>query len=74
MNPAYLNHFLACLRFLSDFERALHFITREEAQKNQIDAVAQVKGGENDETHQGQQSEAEGIETGPPSPHEQDRQ
>jgi len=74
MNPAYLNQFLACLRFLSDFERALHFITREEAQKNQIDAVAQAKGGENDETHQGQQSEAEGIETGPSSPHEQDRQ
>jgi len=74
MNPTYLNQFLACLRFLSDFERALHFITREEAKMNQIEAVNQVKGGEINETHAGQQSETEGTETGPPSPHEQDRQ
>ena len=74
MNPAYLNQFLACLRFLSDFERAFRIIARQDVQRDQIEAVNQVKGGENDETHQRQQSEAEGIETGPPSPHEQDRQ
>ena len=74
MNPTYLNQFLACLRFLSDFERAFRIITRQSAQRDQIDAVKRVKGGENDEAHAGQQSEAEGTETGPPSPHEQDRQ
>jgi hypothetical protein len=71
MNPTHLNQFLACLRFLSDFERAFQLATR---QRDQIEAVNQVKGGEINETHAGQQSEAEGIETGPPSPHEQDRQ
>ena len=74
MNPAYLNQFLACLRFLSDFERAFRIIARQDVQRDQIEAVAQVKGGEIDEAYAGQQSEAEGIETGPPSPHEQDRQ
>jgi len=74
MNPAYLNQFLACLRFLSDFERAFRIIARQDVQRDQIEAVNQVKGGEINETHQGQQSEAEGIETARPSPHEQDRQ
>ncbi len=74
MNPTYLNQFLASLRFLSDFERAFRIITRQVAQRDQIEAVNQAKGGENDEAHAGQQSEAEGNETGPPSPHEQDRQ
>jgi hypothetical protein len=74
MNPTYLNQFLACLRFLSDFERAFQLVTRQGAQRDQIEAVNQVKGGEINETHTDQQSEAEGIETDPPSPHEQDRQ
>jgi hypothetical protein len=54
MNPVYLNHFLAALRFLSGFQRALHFTTGKEAQKDQIEAVDQVKGGEYDETHEDQ--------------------
>ena len=74
MNPTYLNQFLACLRFLSDFERAFRILTRQGAQRDQIEAVNRAKGGEDDETHERQQSEAEGIETGPPSPYEQDRQ
>ena len=74
MNPAYLDQFLACLRFLSDFERAFRIIARQDVQRDQIEAVKRVKGGENDEAHAGQQSEIEGTETGPPSPHEQDRQ
>jgi len=74
MNPTYLNQFLACLRFLSDFERAFRIIARQDVLKDQIEAVAQMKGGEDDETYRRQQSEAEGTETGPPSPHEQDRQ
>lgn len=74
MNPAYFNQFLACLRFLSDFERAFRIIARQDVQRDQIEAVNQAKGGEDDETYRRQQSEAEGTETGPPSPHEQDRQ
>ncbi len=74
MNPTYLNQFLACLRFLSDFERAYRIIARQDVQRDQIEAVAQMKGGEDDETYRRQQSEAEETETGPPSPHEQDRQ
>jgi hypothetical protein len=74
MNPTYLNQFLACLRFLSDFERAYRIIARQDVQRDQIEAVAQMKGGEDNETYERQQSEAEGTETGPPSPHEQDRQ
>ncbi len=74
MNPAYSTSSWLCLRFLSDFERAFRIIARQDVQRDQIEAVNQVKGGEDDETHERQQSEAEGIETGPPSPHEQDRQ
>ncbi len=74
MNPAYLNQFLACLRFLSDFERAFGIIARQDVQRDQIEAVNKAKGGEIDEAYADQQSEAEGTETGPPSPHEQDRQ
>ncbi|MBA4397668.1 MAG: hypothetical protein C0394_09855 [Syntrophus sp. (in: bacteria)] len=62
MIPAYLNHFLAGLRFLYDFQRALHLITGKEDQNrafprkggDQIKAVDQVKGGEGNETHEGQ--------------------
>ena len=54
MNPAYFNHFLTALRFLTDFHRTLYFTTSEEAQKNQIKAVARAKGGEDDETYKGQ--------------------
>ena len=68
------NQVLASLRFLYDFERAFRIVTRQEAQRDQIEAVKRVKGGEVDEAHAGQQSEAEGIEANPPSPHEQDRQ
>lgn len=74
MNPANIHQTLASLRILYDFDRAFRIVTRQGAQRDQIEAVKRVKGGENDETHAGQQSEAEGTETGPPSPHEQDRQ
>ena len=65
---------LTSIRFLHDFERAFRIVTRQGAQRDQIEAVKRVKGGENDEAHTGQQSEIEGTETGPPSPHAQDRQ
>ena len=65
---------LTSIRFLHDFERAFGIIVRQGAQRDQIEAVNRVKGGERDEAHAGQQSEAEGIEAGPLSPHEQDRQ
>lgn len=74
MNPIHVHQTLASLRILYDFERAFRIITRQGAQRDQIEAVNQVKGGEYDEAHTGQQSEAEGTETNPLSPHEQDRQ
>jgi len=74
MNPANIHHDLASLRILLDFERAFRIVTRQVAQRDQIEAVNRAKGGEDDETHERQQSEAEGNETRPPSPHEQDRQ
>ena len=74
MNPANIHQTLVSLRILYDFERAFQLVTRRGAQRDQIEAVVQVKGGEINEAHAGQQSEAEGTETGPPSPHEQDRQ
>ena len=74
MNPVHMHQTLASLRILHDFEHAFRIITRQGAQRDQIEAVKRVKGGENDEAHTGQQSEIEGTETGPPSPHAQDRQ
>ena len=74
MNPASIHQSLASPRMLYDFERAFRIITRQGPQRDQFEAVKRVKGGEDDETYRCQQSEAEGIETGPPSPHEQDRQ
>ena len=74
MNPVNIHQALASLRILYDFERAFRSITWQGEQRDQIEAVERVKGGESDETHAGQQSEAEGTETGPPTPHEQDRQ
>ena len=65
---------LTSLRFLHDFERAFRIIVQQGAQMDQIEAVNRAKGGERDEAHAGQQSEAKGTETVPPSPHEQDRQ
>ena len=53
MNPVNIHQTLASLRFLHDFERAFRLITGQEAQRNQIEAVEQVKGGERDETHEG---------------------
>jgi len=74
MNLVNIHHNLASLRILLDFERAFRIVTRQVAQRDQIEAVNRAKGGESDEAHAGQQSEAEGNETGPPSPHEQDGQ
>lgn len=74
MNPVNIRQTLASLRFLHDFERAFQIITGQEAQRNQIEAVEQVKGGEENETHEGAWRQAEGIENDPPSSHEQDRQ
>lgn len=62
MIPAYLNHFLAGLRFLYGFEHALRLVVGEEDQNrsfpresgDQIKAVDQVKGGEGNETHEDQ--------------------
>ena len=53
MNPVNIHQTLASLRFLHDFDRAFHLITGQEAQRNQIEAVDRVKGGEEDETHEG---------------------
>ena len=74
MNPVNIHQTLTSLRFLHDFERAFQIITRQEKQRDQIEAVEQVKGGERDETHEGAWRQAEGIENDPPSSHEQDRQ
>ena len=73
MNPIYVHQSLASLRILYDFERAFQIITKQEEQRNQIKAVEQVKGGEENETHEGAWRQAEGIENDPPSSHEQDR-
>jgi hypothetical protein len=53
MKPVNIHQTLASLRFLQDFERAFQIITGQEEQRNQIEAVEQVKGGERDETHEG---------------------
>ena len=74
MNPVNIHQSLASLRILYDFERAFRIITWQGAQRDQIEAAKRVKGGEIDEAYAGQQSEAEGNETHPPSPHEQNRQ
>jgi len=74
MNPINIHQTLASLRFLHDFERAFQIITQQEEQRDQIEAVEQVKGGERDETHKGAWRQTEGIENDPPSSHEQDRQ
>ena len=74
MNPVNIHHALASLRFFHDFERVFRLITQQEEKRDQIEAVEQVKGGEEDETHEGAWRQAEGIENDPPSSHEQDRQ
>ena len=55
MNPVSIHQALASLRILYDFERAFRIVTRQGAQRDQIEAVKRVKGGENDEAHTGQQ-------------------
>ncbi|MCG2741056.1 MAG: hypothetical protein L6300_12605 [Syntrophaceae bacterium] len=74
MNAVNVHQALARLRFLHDFERAFQIITGQEEQRDQIEAVEQVKGGERDETHNGTWRQAEGIENDPRPSHEQDRQ
>ncbi len=61
MNPLDINHNLAGLRILLDFERAFRIVTRQDTQKDQIEAVKRVKGGELNEAHTGEQREAEGT-------------
>ena len=60
MNVVNIHQVLASLRFLHDFERAFQIITQQEGQRNQIEAVDRVKGGERDETHEGTWRQAEG--------------
>jgi hypothetical protein len=70
MNPVNVHHILTSLRFLHDFERAFQIIIRQEKQRDPIEAVEQVKGGEKDETRKGSWRQAEGIEGYPRHSHE----
>lgn len=74
MNPVNVHHILTSLRLLHDFGRAFRIVARQEEQRDQIKAVDRVKGGEENETHEGAWRQAEGIENDPPPSHEQDRQ